>query len=42
MVNHRILDVDTPVAATDAVNKQYVDSEFNALNERWQRLDSRI
>jgi len=42
MANHRILDFYTPGAATDAVNKQYVDSKFVALNERLQRLESRI
>jgi len=42
MTNHRIPDLDTPVAAIDAVNKQHVDSKFDALNERLQRLESRI
>jgi len=32
MANRRILDLGTPAAATDAVNKQYVDSQFDALN----------
>jgi len=38
MANHRILDLDTPIAATDAVNKQYVDSKWNDLNERLSRI----
>jgi len=42
MANHRILDLGTSAGATDAVNKQYVDSKFDALNERLQRLESRI
>jgi len=42
MANRRILDLGTPVAATDAVNKQYVDFKFDASIERLQRKESRI
>jgi len=42
VANSRILDLSTPAATTDAVNKQYVDSKFDALNERLQRLENRI
>jgi len=42
MANHRILDLDTPLAATDAVNEQFVDSKFDGLNEQLKRLESRI
>jgi len=42
MGNRRILDLDTPAAATDAVNKPFVNYKFNASNERLQRIESII